>query len=166
MKFRFSHLALAALLGVFAATGSADDSPENAKQAAREQAFIDLLSGKTMVGSFSIDGRDDTSARPERYEIGDVKKLEGGVWTIEARIVYGKVDAKVPVPVKVDWAGETPMIIVDDLSLPLVGSEFAARVLFHGDRYAGTWQHGDVGGHMWGKIEDTPPSPATPDAGQ
>ena len=30
-----------------------------------------------------------------------------------------------------------------------------ARVFFYGDRYAGTWQHGKVGGHMWGRIERT-----------
>jgi hypothetical protein len=27
------------------------------------------------------------------------------------------------------------------------------RLFFHGDRYAGTWQHGAIGGHMWGRIE-------------
>ena len=32
-------------------------------------------------------------------------------------------------------------------------STFDSRVLFHGNRYVGTWQHGEVGGHMWGMIE-------------
>ena len=27
-----------------------------------------------------------------------------------------------------------------------IGSDFAATVLFDGDRYAGTWDHGEVGG--------------------
>ena len=45
------------------------------------------------------------------------------------------------------------MIQVTDLKIPLVGEGFTARVLFYGDRYAGTWQHGKIGGHMWGTIE-------------
>ena len=28
------------------------------------------------------------------------------------------------------------------------------RLFFYGDRYAGTWQHGDTGGHMSGRIEE------------
>jgi hypothetical protein len=35
---------------------------------------------------------------------------------------------------------------------------FTARVLFYEDRYAGTWQHGKVGGHMFGKIEKAKPA--------
>ena len=29
----------------------------------------------------------------------------------------------------------------------------AARVVIDGQRYAGTWTHGEVGGHMFGKIQ-------------
>ena len=123
---------------------------------ALEQDFVDQLSNKVMVGLFSIEGKETQPGKPERYTIGKVAKVQDDLWTIEARIQYGKVDATVPVPVHVHWAGDTPMVSVTDLTLPLVGSEFSARVLFHGDRYAGTWQHGQVGGHMWGRIEDLP----------
>ena len=37
-------------------------------------------------------------------------------------------------------------------TIPGLGT-FTARVMFYGDRYAGTWQHGKAGGHMWGQIE-------------
>ena len=50
------------------------------------------------------------------------------------------------------------MISVTNLSIPLLGSEFTSRVLFYGDRYAGTWQHGKVGGHMRGRIEKAAPA--------
>jgi hypothetical protein len=42
--------------------------------------------------------------------------------------------------------------MMTDTSLPAMGT-FTVRVLFYGDRYAGTWQHGAVGGHMSGRIE-------------
>ena len=33
-------------------------------------------------------------------------------------------------------------------------ARFTARVFFHGDLYAGTWEHvGSGGGHMFGRIE-------------
>jgi hypothetical protein len=121
-----------------------------------EQAFVKQLSNRVMVGHFTIDGRENNGDKPEKYTIGKVTKLEGGVWTVEARIQYGKVDATVPVPVHVHWAGDTPMLGVTNLTIPLVGSEFSARVLFDGDRYAGTWKHGQAGGHMWGRLEDPP----------
>ena len=35
---------------------------------------------------------------------------------------------------------------------------FTVRVFFYGDRYAGTWQHGSVGGHMSGRIEKQAPA--------
>ena len=119
----------------------------------REQAFADRMAGAALVGTFSIDGQDDATPKPERYEITGASKVEGENWLIHARIVFGEIDAVVPVPVQMHWAGDTPVLSVTDLELPLVGSEFSARVLFDGDRYAGTWAHGQVGGHMWGMIE-------------
>jgi len=45
------------------------------------------------------------------------------------------------------------MVSLTNASIPGLGEGFSARVLFHEDRYAGTWQHGKVGGHMFGRIE-------------
>lgn len=118
-----------------------------------EQAFVDQLTGCVLVGTFSFDGRDDQPPRTERYAISKVAKLKENRWVVEARITYGEIDVPVPVPVHVDWAGDTPVLSLTDLAIPLLGSGFTSRVMFYGDRYAGTWQHGEVGGHMWGKIE-------------
>jgi hypothetical protein len=49
------------------------------------------------------------------------------------------------------WAGDTLMIMMTDTSLPGLGT-FTVRVFFYGDHYAGTWQHGEVGGRMSGQI--------------
>ena len=48
-----------------------------------------------------------------------------------------------------------------NLTIPVLGT-FTARVMFYGNRYAGTWQHGKVGGHMWGTIERAKPKRKTP----
>jgi hypothetical protein len=40
---------------------------------------------------------------------------------------------------------------LDNLTLPGLGT-FSARVVLHDDKYAGTWQHDKVGGHLFGTI--------------
>ncbi len=120
-------------------------------RAALEKKFSDQMANSVLVGYFTVDGQSQ-ELKEERYEIDSAAKVNGDIWTITARIKYGKNDVKVPVPVKVLWAGDTPMISLTDLTIPGLGT-FTSRVLFYGDRYAGTWQHGEVGGHMFGKIE-------------
>ena len=56
---------------------------------------------------------------------------------------------------------DTPVIMMTDTSIPGIG-EFTVRLFFHGDRYAGSWQHGKVGGLMSGRIEKR--APATPES--
>ena len=58
------------------------------------------------------------------------------------------------------FVGDTAMIMMTDTSLPGLGT-FTVRLFFYDDRYAGSWQHGEVGGLMSGRIEKktaTPPS--------
>ena len=128
---------------------------------AREKAFSARMSNVTLVGSFTVDGKTDGPPKAERYEIKSVTKLGGNLWTFVTRVKYGKVDTKVPITVPLEWAGDTPMVSLTDATLPGLGSAFSARVIFHDDRYAGTWQHGNVGGHMFGRIEKTKPAAET-----
>jgi hypothetical protein len=53
------------------------------------------------------------------------------------------------------FVGDTPVIMMTDTALPGIGT-FTVRLFFHGDRYSGTWQHGEVGGQMFGRIEPAP----------
>jgi len=124
------------------------------KQELLDEAFSKKMSGATLVGSFTIDGRDGKPPSAERYELGDVKKATGDFWTFHAKIKFGKVDQKVAIPItlKMLWAGDTPMISITDFKISGLGT-FSARVLFYGDKYAGTWKHGKAGGHLFGKIE-------------
>lgn len=137
---------------------AADDAPETKassaeSQAALEKAFAKKLTNSVLTGNFTVVGRGDGKPpKPERYEISGAQKLAGNTWLITSRIKYGKVDATVPIPVTVLWAGDTPMISLTNIGIPGMKGKFSCRVLFHGDRYAGTWQHDANGGHMWGMI--------------
>lgn len=127
----------------------ADDNDSEA----REAAFEKMLSGVVLTGSFTVDGREPETPRAESYRIESVRKVAGNLWTFTTHIKYGKVDARLPITVPVEWAGDTPMVSLTDATLPGLGEAFSARVVFYDGRYAGTWQHGQVGGHMFGSIK-------------
>ena len=119
----------------------------------REQTLADYLSGATFSGKFTIDGKEDASPKTEQYIISKCEKLpEPDMYRMTARIKYGETDSEVPLDLKILWAGSTPVITLDSLWIPGMGT-FGARVLIHSGRYAGTWQHDAVGGHMFGRIQ-------------
>jgi hypothetical protein len=152
------------MVAVAVATPASADDPKPSKRAeeraALEKKFVDVMSSAVLEGSFTIDGRNSDKPPPkDKYIIDSVQKSGGDVWVITARMIYGNVDVKLPVPVEVRWAGDTAVIMLTDVSLPGMQGKFSTRLLIDGDRYAGTWSHDKVGGHMWGKIKKQPPEP-------
>jgi hypothetical protein len=117
-----------------------------------ERQFTAQMKDAALVGQFTIAGREDRTGRPDRYDISSVQKVGDERWQFNARMRYAGIDVTLPIAVPMRWVGDTPMITLTDLTIPTLGT-FTARVFFHGDRYAGTWQHGNVGGHMFGRIE-------------
>ncbi len=123
-----------------------------ADQQQREATFEEAMANTILTGVFTVDGKLDAAPKAESYEIESVKKLGGGIWTFTTRVKYGDVDVKLPINVPVIWAGDTPMVSLTNASIPGMGEGFSARVIFYDNRYAGTWQHGKKGGHMYGTI--------------
>ena len=129
------------------AQGQPDVSPELI--AKLEKA----LTGTTWTGQFTIDGGQGPPS-PESYVIGEVSHEGGNNWVINAQIKYGDRDISFPVPVQVRWAGRTPVITLDSVTIPPLGT-FDARVLMRRGSYAGTWRHGKKSGHLFGKYLKT-----------
>jgi hypothetical protein len=121
-----------------------------------ERRFAERMRNVTLIGSFTVEGHEDRVPRPDRYEIGSVEKVGDDLWRFKATMQG--VSVPVPIVVPMRFNGDTPMVMMTETSLPGIGT-FTARVFFYGDRYAGTWQHGKVGGHMWGRIEKTAVAP-------
>lgn len=143
-------VAAASLAGVATAQEKGAAKPNREEL---EKAFAERMTGSVLVGHYSVVGKDSKPANPERYELKKVSKLAEDLWVFEARIKYGQTDVTLPLTLRMIWAEDTPMITLTNATLPGLGSAFGARVIFHGDLYAGTWQHGKVGGHLWGTIE-------------
>ncbi len=147
-------MVLIGMLAICIQASPPTESSDEEKREQRDAAFSRSMENCVLVGSFTIDGKD--SQKPpeaERYEIESVVKANDNLWIFNTRVKYGKLDTKLPISVPMEWAGDTPMVSLTNASLPGLGEGFSARVLFYEDRYAGTWQHGPVGGHMFGKIE-------------
>jgi hypothetical protein len=117
-----------------------------------ERAFAERMRDVSLVGSFTVAGREGRVPRPDRYDISSVEKVGTNLWRFNANMQCCGVNGAIPVVVPMQWIGDTPMIMMTDTSLPGLGT-FTVRLFFYGDRYAGTWQHGDRGGAMSGRIE-------------
>ena len=128
---------------------------------AAERAFAERMRNVTMVGTFTISGQEGRAPQAERYEIASVEKVGAGLWRFNAKMDCCGAAGKsgIPIVVPMRFAGDTPVIMMTDHSLPGIGT-FTVRLFFYGDRYSGTWQHGTVGGHMMGRIEKTAPAAA------
>jgi hypothetical protein len=113
----------------------------------------DDLTNVKLVGRFTITGREDREPKAEEYAVTSAMKLpDGDLWLLKARIKYGDKDFTAPIPLEIKWAGDTPVITLTNLAIPGLGT-FTSRVVIYDNRYAGTWQHGNVGGNLFGRIE-------------
>ena len=154
------RLLLAALLVTVFINSAAGQQPSGAQPPvaipSKEELIKKLeetLTNVKLIGSFTVTGKDDRAPKPEEYTISSAMKLpEGDVWLIKARVKYGDKDVTVPMPLEIKWAGDTPIITLTDLTIPGLGT-FTSRVVIYENRYAGTWQHGQVGGHLFGRLE-------------
>ena len=145
----------ALLFSVAASSARADDPKKEGEKSAgptKEQIkdLEKMLTGAKLVGQFTVTGKEGPLVK-DAYEIITAHKVEeGDLWLITAK--YGKKDSQYPIPLEIKWAGDTPIITLTKLTIPGLGT-FSSRVVIYEGRYAGTWQHDKVGGHLFGTIE-------------
>ena len=118
---------------------------------ALEKKFAETMSGAVLVGGFTNTTKDSKVLKEEKYTLGEVKKLKDNLWLFNVRIQYEGKDATVPLPLAVEWAGDTPVITLTKQPIPGFGT-FTSRVLIYDDHYAGFWWGGDHGGQLIGKV--------------
>ena len=126
-------------------------SGEDTHQKTLFENFEKAMKGVRFSGFFTVDGSKNPPSE-EVYEIQSVQKFgEQDLWIFTARIKYGQKDVTLPMPLPVKWVGDIPVITMDEMNIPGLGT-FSAHVVIDGNKYAGTWSHGKVGGHLYGKI--------------
>jgi hypothetical protein len=117
-----------------------------------ERAFSARMEGAALVGYFTVDGTTGRAPEADRYDFTKVEKIGDDLWRFTTRMRHDDTDVTLPFAVPMRWIGDTPLIMMTDYTAATMGP-FTVRLFFYGDRYAGTWQHGDTGGHMYGRIE-------------
>ncbi len=155
IKWPITCVSLVLLVGVFVLTSRAKPPASIAPIAQPTDRFAELektLTGVTLVGHSTTTGDEEIKLEPERYELKSVKHVGDDQWLFEARIRYGEHDVTLPLTLPIRWAGDTPVITVDKMGFPGLGT-YTARVMIYADHYAGFWSGGDHGGHLFGVIE-------------
>ena len=144
------------MLGPVLGVAADEKKPVPAKETAAEKAkfarFQKEMTGTKLVGQFTVVGQPQGALAKEEYTIRSINKLQGDYWLLTARIKYGGKDLTLPVPLKIVWAGDTPVITLTKAAIPGLGT-FSCRVVIYNKKYAGTWTHGEVGGHLFGTLE-------------
>lgn len=135
-------------------TAKAADPNNPTSKEPRFLALEKMLSDVVLVGLFTVDGKKMSDLSEERYEIKSIQKLsnDDDLWALEVRIKYGKHDFTGPIVMSIKWADQTPVMTMDRILIPGLGT-FSTRVVFHDGKYAGTWTHDEHGGHLFGRIE-------------
>jgi len=160
---RLPCLLLSCLLTVISfaqdATAPKKEDPAKAKKPTQEELearFIKTMTNATMSGRWCLvkDG-ELTPEKEDKYTIVSVKKNDNGFWTVNSRIEYGGFNMVVPVPLRVEWADDTPVMVVNNMGIP-GGNKYSARVLVYENSYAGTWSGPGLQGLLNGMITHEP----------
>jgi len=151
---RFIAALAACVLGCGLIASSRAEEPGKAAAPTPEQEakFIATLTNATLKGRWC--GFKDGQLGPEKedsYTIVSVTKLGGDQWQINARMAYGGKDIDLPIPAQVKWAGDTPVLILDNVSMGTART-YSARVMIYEKTYAGWWTAPDHGGLLNGVI--------------
>ena len=145
------------IVGGYAEEQAAKPETPEARKARLFKKFESTMSNAVLTGQFTVVGK-EAPPRKESYTILSIRKMpQGDLWVFTARIKYGERDMMLPMPIPVKWAGDTPVISLDNLTFPGLGT-FSAHVVIDGSKYAGTWAHGKVGGHMYCTIAPVKPN--------
>lgn len=106
-----------------------------------ETKFIAMLKNATLKGTWApvAQGRLGTEKGNDSYRIARVEKGEGGKWTVVSIFKFGEREMEFPIQCSVKFAGDTTVLILDNVRAGPGKANWSARVMFHDDVYAGRW---------------------------
>jgi hypothetical protein len=152
---RWFTLTLATFLAVLMAAPAVvaqDPAPSVASTAELEAKLVAELTEVTLKGRWAP--LKDGQLGPEKedaYHIVSAKKMDGAKWQISARFNYGGRDVELPIPAVVKWAGDTAVLLFDNVNFGSPRS-YSARLMITDHTYSGSWSGGDHGGMLYGVL--------------
>ncbi|MDA1275020.1 MAG: hypothetical protein O2960_13380 [Verrucomicrobia bacterium] len=147
-RLYLSLLALTIAAGV-SALAQGDDNVE--------AKFIAMLKNATLSGTWAPVQKAQLgeSRADEGYRIARVEKRDGDNWVLVSLVNHQGKEIEYPFPAVVKFAGDTAVLILNNVRAGQGTANWSARVLFHENVYAGSWwetANRDHGGTIAGTI--------------
>lgn len=106
-----------------------------------EAKFIAMLKKATLKGSWAPvqQGRQGAEKGGDSYRIARAEKTADGKWSIVSLFTVNGQQVEFPIPASVKFAGDTAVLILDNVRAGPGKANWSARVMFFDDVYAGRW---------------------------
>jgi hypothetical protein len=110
-----------------------------------EAKFIAMLKNSTLKGTWApvTQGVLGGEKKDEGYRIVRAEKKEGDKWSIVSLFEFQGQKIEYPMPAVVKFAGDTAVLILDNVKAGPGKANWSARVMFHDDVYTGRWWETD-----------------------
>lgn len=129
--------------------------------AGAEEKFVAMLKNATLKGTWAPvqQGKLGSEKGNDSYRIARAEKKEGDQWSIVSIFAIGDRQIEFPIAATVKFAGDTAVLILDNVRAGPGKANWSARVMFYDDVYAGRWwetSNREHGGTIAGTISRTP----------
>ena len=137
-KFRSTAFCLVTLVACFCVAASSAMAQGDADV---ESKFIAMLKNSTLKGSWAPVQKSQLGAERsgDSYRIARVEKAADGKWSIVSLFSVNGRQVEFPIPASVKFAGDTAVLVLDNVRAGPGKANWSARVMFHDDVYAGRW---------------------------
>lgn len=138
MKNLLRHGVLVVLFLLIASATRPAAAQGNAESEAK---FVAMLKNATLKGTWApvAQGRLGADKGDDSYRIARVEKMEGDNWRVISIFNFQNRDLEFPIACSVKFAGDTAVLILDNVRAGPGRANWSARVMFHDDVYAGRW---------------------------
>lgn len=106
-----------------------------------EARFIAMLKNATLQGTWAPVQQNQLGAQRgnDSYRIARVEKTGGDRWSIVSVFTVQNRPVEYPIAATVKFAGDTAVLVLDNVRAGPGQANWSARVMFHDDVYAGRW---------------------------
>ena len=106
-----------------------------------EAKFTAMLKNATLKGTWApvAGGKQGAEKGNDSYKIARAEKTADGKWAVVSVFQVGDRQVEFPIPCTVKFAGDTAVLILDNVRTGQGNAQWSARVMFHDDVYAGHW---------------------------
>jgi hypothetical protein len=135
MICRFQFILTLLVTLVLTSLGFAQGDPD------MESKFVAMVKNSTLKGTWApiMGGQLGSEKKDEAYRIVRAEKKEGDKWAIVSLFEINGQQVEYPIQAVVKFAGDTAILILDNVRAGPGKANWSARVMFHDDVYTGRW---------------------------